>query len=58
MHMVLVQFKRYGQDSVTDICVVRDQFAAERYAKEIVQRYPSYKNGEFVFSRIKFIRGV
>ena len=58
MHMVLIQFKRYDQDASTDICVVRDKPSADRYTKSLIERYPSYRCGEFFFKRVKYIRGV
>lgn len=58
MHMILIQFKRYDQDSSTDICVVRNKPIANKYTKSLVDQYPSYRCGEFFFKKIKYIRGV
>ena len=55
MKMVLIQFNR-DSGGRQDVCVVRDYPAAERYAKILEKKYPSYRNGNFVFTRIKYVK--
>ena len=56
MHMVLIRFKQHTTEEVRDICVTRDQPSADRYVKELINKYPSYQTGEFSFKKIKFIK--
>ena len=56
MHMVLIQFKQHVTENVRDICITRDQPSADRYVHDLINKYPSYQTGEFMFKRIKFIK--
>ena len=56
MHMVLIQFKQHVTEDIRDICVTRDQPSADRHVKELINKFPSYNAGEFIFKKIKFIK--
>lgn len=56
MHMVLIQFKSHIKETPRDICITKDQPSADRHVKELINKYPSYTTGEFIFKRIKYIR--
>ena len=56
MHMVLIRFKQHTSTETRDICITRDQPSADKHVKELLSKYPSYQNGEFIFKRIKFIK--
>lgn len=56
MHMTMIQFKRYDSELATDICVVRNEPSAKKYAQTLKETYHSYRCGEFFFKKIKFIK--
>lgn len=56
MRMVLIQYKSHFHEAPRDICITRDQPSADRHVKELIDKYPSYMNGEFIFKNIKYIK--
>lgn len=56
MKMVLIQFKSHIHEAPRDICITRDQHSADRHVKELINKYPSYMNGKFIFKNIKYIK--
>jgi len=56
MHMVLIRFKQHTTEAPRDICITRDQPSADRHIQELINKYPSYATGEFIFKRIKLIK--
>ena len=56
MHLTMIQFKLYGAPDFTDICVVRNDGIAKKYALQLQEKYPSYKCGEFAFKKVKYVK--
>lgn len=58
MHLTMIQFKRAGQDSLMDVCAVKNAGISNKYIDYLKNKYPFYQNGEFVIKKVKYIRSV
>ena len=54
MHLILIRYK--NEDSIRDIAVARNKPNAQKYVENLKTQYPSYRNGEFEFTRVKYIK--
>ena len=55
MNLVLIRFKT-ADGKVRDVAALRNTPSAKSYVKELLEKYPSYRNGEFEYSRIKYVK--